>query len=349
MSAIVVDRLSKSFRVHKREGGLLGAARSLFRRKYETVPAVREVSFSIRPGEFVGFLGPNGAGKTTTLKMLSGLMVPDSGAATVLGHTPWLREDAFRRRFALVMGQKNQLWWDLPAADSFLLNKEIYGIDGPTYRKKLDELLGLLAVGGKVGVPVRELSLGERMKMELVAALLHSPEVLFLDEPTIGLDVVAQANIRECLRRYNREHGVTVVLTSHYMKDIQALCPRVIIINGGRIMHDGPLSGALGPAGRRKTVRVRFAEGAALPAESVAAAAGGVAAKPSPGNPLELTWELDRDGVPALLGGLLSRPGVEDISIEDPPIEEVIAEVFAAQPGAGPTQTQAGAASAAGG
>jgi ABC-2 type transport system ATP-binding protein len=324
MPAVAVQNLTKTYRVYKRGQGLRGALAALFARKYETVRAVDGVSFAIEPGEFVGFLGPNGAGKTTTLKMLAGLITPDDGKAEVLGHVPWLREDAYRRRFALVMGQKNQLWWDLPASDSFLLNKEIYGIEETAYRAVLDELLGLLNVADKTGVPVRELSLGERMKMELVAALLHRPEVLFLDEPTIGLDVVAQAAIRDCLRRYNSQHGVTVLLTSHYMKDIQALCPRVIVINHGKIVYDGRLSGIIDRFGRHKLVRARFAE-AAVPAD--ADKFGRVIKRDGP----ELTWEIDRDQVPRFAQELLAGPGVEDIAIEEPPIEDVITQVFAAK------------------
>jgi ABC-2 type transport system ATP-binding protein len=322
MTAIVVESLSKSFRTHKRRSGLRQAFLALFRREHQTVRAVDSVSFRIEPGEFVGFLGPNGAGKTTTLKMLAGLVTPDSGTATVLGHVPWRREDAYRRRFSLVMGQKNQLWWDLPAGDSFLLNKEIYGVADAAYKRTLDELLGLLGVADKVGVPVRDLSLGERMKMELTAALLHSPQVLFLDEPTIGLDVTAQANIRDCLRRYNRDHGVTVLLTSHYMKDIQALCPRVIVINHGRIVHDGKLSGVLETFGRHKLIKARFAEGAAPP--DLSAAGGRLVGGQDP----QRIWEVPRERVTAFTQELLSRPGVDDLAIEDPPLEDIIAEVF---------------------
>jgi ABC-2 type transport system ATP-binding protein len=328
MPAVLVEHLCKTYRIYKRGQGLRGALAALFYRKYETVRAVDDVSFSIEPGEFVGFLGPNGAGKTTTLKMLAGLVTPDGGRAEVLGHVPWRREDAYRRRFALVMGQKNQLWWDLPASDSFLLNKEIYGIDQAGYRAVLDEMLGLLGVADKVGIPVRELSLGERMKMELIAALLHRPEVLFLDEPTIGLDVVAQAAIRDCLRRYNRRHGVTVLLTSHYMKDIQALCPRVIVINHGRIVFDGRLAGVIERFGRHKLVRARFAE-AALPTEPERR--GRVVKREGP----ELTWEVQREQVTRFTQELLAADGVEDLAIEEPPIEDVIAQVFSSGVGSG--------------
>src|SRR4029079_10808706 len=212
----------------------------------------------IEPGEIVGFLGPNGAGKTTTLKMLSGLIFPTTGSARVLGHVPWQREDAFRRRFALVMGQKNQLWWDLPAADSFQLHREIYPLPIEHFTQTLGDLTELFGVKDLTRQPVRELSLGERMKMELIAALLHQPRLLLLDEPTIGLDVIAQLTIQKCLSEYNTTRGVTILLTSHYMRDVEALCKRVLVINHGRVVHDGPLSGIQEQFGRHKLVRLQF-------------------------------------------------------------------------------------------
>jgi ABC-2 type transport system ATP-binding protein len=242
MAVIEIDNLSKTYRVHVKKEGLRASLVGLFRRRYKTVRAVDGISATIDPGEMVGFLGPNGAGKTTTLKMLSGLIFPSGGSAHVLGFVPWERHNAYRRQFALVMGQKNQLWWDLPAIDSFRLLKEIYAIEHKAYDTTLAELTTLLEVGDLLGQPVRELSLGERMKVELIAALLHSPKVLFLDEPTIGLDVVSQANIRACLREYNRDKNITVLLTSHYMQDVEALCKRVVVINHGRLVFDGRLS-----------------------------------------------------------------------------------------------------------
>src|SRR5256885_5065945 len=222
--------LTKTYRVFQKSPGLLGAVRGLFRRTYKEVHAVQDVSFTIEPGEMVAFLGPNGAGKTTTLKMLSGLIYPSSGSARVLGFVPWDRLDAFRRQFALVMGQKNQLWWDLPAADSFALHREIYSLPPEQFNRTLAELTELFEVKELTRQPVRELSLGERMKMELIAALLHQPRLLLLDEPTIGLDVVAQVMIQRCLREYNSSRGVTILLTSHYMRDVEALCSRVLAI-----------------------------------------------------------------------------------------------------------------------
>src|SRR5437870_9136298 len=228
MAIIAAKDLVKTYRVVQKKPGLGGALRSLVRRQYKEVRAVDGVSFTIEPGEMVAFLGPNGAGKTTTLKMLSGLIYPTSGSGRVLGFTPWERADAFRRRFALVMGQKNQLWWDLPAADSFQLHREIYSLPADQFAKTLGELTELFQVEKLTRQPVRELSLGERMRMELIAALLHRPQLLLLDEPTIGLDVVGQATIQKCLREYNATRGVTMLFTSHYMCDVEALCKRLL-------------------------------------------------------------------------------------------------------------------------
>ena len=226
MSIIEARDLTKTYRVSQKQDGLRGALRGLYHREYKEVNAVKDVNFTIEPGEMVAFLGPNGAGKTTTLKMLSGLIYPTSGTAQVLGFVPWKRDDAFRRKFALVMGQKNQLWWDLPAADSFQLHREIYSLPVAEFNKTLADLTELLGVQKLTRQAVRELSLGERMKMELIAALLHQPDVLLLDEPTIGLDVVAQVAIQKCLKAYHAQRGVTMLLTSHYMRDVEALCDR---------------------------------------------------------------------------------------------------------------------------
>src|SRR5207247_2292423 len=240
-SIVTAEQLSKTFQVKVRDPGLRGALRALFRPRYRDVHAVRDVTFRIDPCEIVAFLGPNGAGKTTTLKMLSGLIYPTAGSAEVLGYVPWRREDAFRRSFSLVMGQKNQLWWDLPAGDSFALHREIYSLSRANYEKTLSQLTELFGVGELTRQPVRELSLGERMRMELIAALLHEPQLLLLDEPTIGLDVVAQVKIQKCLKEYNATRGVTMLLTSHYMRDVEALCDRVLVITHGRVLFDGPL------------------------------------------------------------------------------------------------------------
>src|SRR3989338_8982134 len=228
---ITLSHLKKYYRVHEKEAGFMGSIRSLFVRKYQTVRAVDDLSFEIAEGELVGFIGPNGAGKTTTLKVLSGLLYPTSGFVSSLGYTPWDRKPAYQKQFSLVMGQKNQLWWDLPAIESFILNKEIYEVPAEKYKKTLDELVDLLEVRDILKIQVRKLSLGQRMKMELIAALIHSPKILFLDEPTIGLDVVMQKKMRDFIKEYNRRFKATIILTSHYMDDVKELCERVIIID----------------------------------------------------------------------------------------------------------------------
>src|SRR4051794_33788683 len=271
--------------------------RGLFSRRFKEVNAVRDVTFSVEPGEMVAFLGPNGAGKTTTLKMLSGLVYPTSGAASVLGFVPWERPDDFRRQFSLVMGQKNQLWWDLPAADSFHLHREIYSLDRDAFQRTLGQLTDLFGVGSLLRQPVRELSLGERMKMELIAALLHEPRLLLLDEPTIGLDVLAQVAIQRCLKEYNAQRGVTMLLTSHYMRDVEALCSRVLVIAHGRLVHDGPLAGILERFGRHKQVRLQFL------GESVPADLGRYGEHTAVGPVAEL--KLEREKVAGVLAGIL--------------------------------------------
>ena len=242
MSAIKVSNLSKSYEYYKKEAGLAGSFKSLFRRKKLYAEAVKDISFEIKEGELVGFLGPNGAGKTTTLKILSGILYPSNGDAEVLGYKPWKRQKEYQKQFSLVMGQKNQLWWDLPPMESFILNKEIYEVPEADFKANLDELVELLDVKDILNVQTRKLSLGQRMKCELIAALLHRPKVLFLDEPTIGLDVVAQKNIRDFIKKYNQMNKTTIILTSHYMEDIKELCKRVIIIDNGKIIYDGELA-----------------------------------------------------------------------------------------------------------
>jgi ABC-2 type transport system ATP-binding protein len=321
MPAIHVRHLSKIYRVYRKREGLLASLAGLFRRKYKDVHAVAGVSFTIDTGEMVAFLGPNGAGKTTTLKLLSGLIHPTGGEATVLGHVPWKRENAYRRRFSLVMGQKNQLWWDLPAQESFRLHKEIYRIDADRFQRRLDELTALLEVRKLVGQPVRELSLGERMRMELIAALLHSPEVLLLDEPTIGLDVVSQRKVQEFLKFYQREQRITVLLTSHYMKDVEALCQRAIIINEGEIKHDGPLTDILDRFSRHKIMELQFA-GSEIPPDLDRY--GTVIETVPP----RVKLEVPRHQIPEILTSLLSRYNIEDVGVQERPLEEVIAEVF---------------------
>jgi ABC-2 type transport system ATP-binding protein len=317
---IHTEGLTKTYRVFQKSPGLLGAVRGLFRRQFKEVQAVSGVSFSVEPGEMVAFLGPNGAGKTTTLKMLSGLIYPTAGTASVLGFVPWERPDRFRRQFSLVMGQKNQLWWDLPAADSFNLHREIYTLPNDAFQRTLGQLTDLFGVAELTRQPVRELSLGERMKMELIAALLHEPRLLLLDEPTIGLDVVAQVAIQRCLKEYNARRGVTMLLTSHYMRDVEALCSRVLVIAHGRLVHDGPLAGIIEKFGRQKQLRLQFL------GEEVPADLGQLAQYTASGPVAEL--KVDREQVAGLLAAVLDRYTVIDVSVQDPPLDQVIARVF---------------------
>lgn len=324
MSAIQVEGLTKVFRTYKKQPGLRGAIRGLFHRQYEEVQAAGDVSFRIDAGELVGFLGPNGAGKTTTLKMLAGLLYPTRGTAHVLGYVPWERQDAYRRRFALLLGQKNQLWWDLPARESLELNAKIYGIEPALFDRTVAELTELLDVRDKLNVMVRELSLGERMKLELVTALLHQPSVLLLDEPTIGLDVVSQKKVREFLREYNTRRQTTILLTSHYMADIEALCRRVIIIDHGRIFFDGRLSEVLDRFADFKLLTIQCAQTASLSAAELQAY-GEVVEQ----DPLSLKLKVKRERVVAVCKTLLDRLPVTDIDIQEVPIEDIIRQIFA--------------------
>jgi len=322
MPVIEIAQLTKNYRVYQKQEGLLASMRGLFHREYRRVEAVRGIDLTVEAGEFVAFLGPNGAGKTTTLKLLSGVIHPTSGTAQVMGFVPWKREHAYRRRFALVMGQKNQLWWDLPANESFRLHQQIYRIEPREFERSRDELTDLLNCRQLLGRPVRELSLGERMKMELIAALLHSPEVLFLDEPTIGLDVVAQHNIQQFLRHYQQQRQTTVLLTSHYMKDIAALCRRVVIIAQGQIVYDGSLAGIIDRFSGHKLLTLSFAEDAELPDLS---RFGEVVELREP----KVKLRVERPRVPTTLAAILNEHAVSDVSVEDPPLEDVIAEMFA--------------------
>jgi ABC-2 type transport system ATP-binding protein len=322
MSVIEIRGLSKSYRVYQKKEGLGASIRGLFRRQYRDVQAVRGIDLDVQKGEFVAFLGPNGAGKTTTLKLLSGVITPTAGEARVLGFVPWERDNEYRRRFALVMGQKNQLWWDLPAQESFQLHQKIYHIDPAAFARTKDELVDLLGVGNLLGQPVRELSLGERMKMELIAALLHSPEVLFLDEPTIGLDVVAQHNIQKFLKHYQQVRGITILLTSHYMKDVAALCQRVVIIAGGQIVYDGSLDGVVDQFSNYKILTLEFADDS-MPGDL--AQFGDVLEVVPP----RARLEVDRSQISRVLSTVLANHAMQDVSVEDPPLEEVIASLFA--------------------
>jgi ABC-2 type transport system ATP-binding protein len=325
--AIEVSGLSRHFTTHLKAPGFAGAVRGLFKREYKTKVAVDSVSFAIERGEFVGFLGPNGAGKTTTLKMLAGVLHPTSGTAQVLGFTPWERSPEFQRRFSLVLGQKNQLWWDLPAYDSFELNRDIYEIEPRAFDAKVAEMSELLDLKDLLRVPVRKLSLGERMKCEVVASLLHSPEVLFLDEPTIGLDVVSQVRIREFLRDYNARTGITVILTSHYMADIQALCERVVVIDGGRVMFDGALAKLSAMGGDKRSLKLTLEH--ELSAQDLEALR-----RVSPEielSGLTISMRVPSGEVPNTVTQalqVLAGAGVRDLSVEEADIEAVFRDLF---------------------
>lgn len=323
MPVISIDHLSKYYQVHKKEPGFVGSLKSLVARKYEVVKAVDDISFTIDEGEIIGFIGPNGAGKTTTLKCLSGLLYPTKGRVSVLGHTPFNRKAVFLKQISLVMGQKNQLWWDLPAMDTFLLNKEIYEIPKARFEEVVEDLATRLAVKDILHVPVRKLSLGQRMKMELIAALIHSPKVLFLDEPTIGLDVVMQQTIREFLKEYNEAYKATIILTSHYMGDVEALCKRVIVINFGKILYDGLLSDLVKEHAPYKVIKVVLSK--KIDQEKL----------DSFGETRSLNypeWEvrIKQKDANETAAKLLKELPVEDITIEDPQIEDVIAGFFVA-------------------
>ncbi len=318
---VSVDRLSKSFDYYKKELGIRNSFKNLFHREKLVKEAVREISFHIEEGEMVGFLGPNGAGKTTTLKMLSGILHPNSGQASVLGFTPWERRKAFKMQFAIVMGQKNQLWWDLPANESLYLNKCIYEIDDKTYQATIAELTELLDVKDLLNVQVRRLSLGERMKMELIAALIHKPRLIFLDEPTIGLDILSQVKIREFLKYYNQQKRATVLLTSHYMDDVVDLCRRVIIINQGRIVYDGDLNRVNDLFAQSKVIKLQLS--------SVVGRAElesfGLVKEHADFN---VTLQVPRSELKERSKAILDRLPVVDFNIEDVPVEEGIALLY---------------------
>lgn len=321
MSVIEVKNLKKYYQVYKKEPGLVGSIKSLVARKYEEVKAVNNISFNIEEGELVGFIGPNGAGKTTTLKCLSGLLYPTSGKISVLGFDPWDRKSEFLKQIALVMGQKNQLWWDLPPLETFILNKEIYEISDDQFKKTLSRLVGLLEVKEILNVQVRKLSLGQRMKCELIAALLHSPKILFLDEPTIGLDVVMQKKMRDFIKEYNRRYKSTILLTSHYMGDVKELCRRVIIIDKGKLVFDGQLSEIIQKYANCKVISI-------------------VLAKEIDPRKLEEIGKLKefsypkavilvkRKNVSLTAAQVLDKFPIADLNIEEPAIEDIIRELF---------------------
>lgn len=318
---ISVSHLSKHYSVYKKEPGFTGSLKSLVNRKYESVKAVEDISFQIEEGEFVGFIGPNGAGKTTTLKCLSGLLYPTSGKVKVLDYTPFDRKTPFLKQISLVLGQKNQLWWDLPAMETFLLNKEIYQIESKQFNETVEELSALLDTKKILNIPVRKLSLGQRMKMELIASLIHRPKVLFLDEPTIGLDVVMQKKIREFLKEYNEKYKATIILTSHYMGDVEELCKRVIIINYGKILYDGGLDKLIKEHSPFKQISVILDK--QVDKETIEKF----------GNLYEYNYpqwilRVEKENTNKVAAEILGNFSVEDINIEDPEIDEIIREVF---------------------
>lgn len=318
---ISISHLKKYYQIHKKEPGFIGSLRSLVARKYETVKAVDDISFAIDEGELVGFIGPNGAGKTTTLKCLSGLLYPTSGKISVLGFTPYERKAAYLKQIALVMGQKNQLWWDLPAIETFLLNKEIYEIPEDQYRKQLTELVGLLEVEDLLKVQVRKLSLGERMKMELIAALIHNPRVLFLDEPTIGLDVVMQKKMRDFIKSYNELHKSTILLTSHYMEDVRQLARRVVIIDHGKIIYDGKLDNLVKKFAKYKVLSVVLED--YVPPDKLREV-GELTDYSFP----KAIIRVPRSASNVAAAQLLQKFPVDDLNIEEPDIEDIIRDVF---------------------
>ncbi|HET9984086.1 MAG TPA: ATP-binding cassette domain-containing protein [Longimicrobiales bacterium] len=326
---IQADALSKIYQVKVRDPGLRGAVRALVRPRYREVRAVERVSFEIGRGEIVAFLGPNGAGKTTTLKMLAGLLYPSAGRARVAGCEPWTGGPAFKRRIALVLGNKQQLLWDLPPLETFQLNQAIYSIPPADFRERLDELTALLGLGELLDKPTRQLSLGERMRCELAAALLHRPEILFLDEPTLGLDVEAQESVRTFLCLYRERHQATILLTSHYMADVVALAPRVLIINHGRLLYDGELRTLVARIARTK--RIELVLGPGVTPERLAAFGDVRVFRPP-----NATLEVPRDEAPRISARLLAALPVADLSIEDPPIEEVIRQAFEGGADGGP-------------
>ncbi len=321
MSIIEIRNLSKTYEFTKKKPGFKNAVRGLFRSEKSFIQAVKNLTLDVSEGELVGFLGPNGAGKTTTIKMLTGILTPTSGEAKVLGYVPWKRQAALQKKFALVMGQKNQLWWDLPAMETFILNKEIYELSDRDFKRQLHELVELLNIGDILHQPVRKLSLGQRMKAELVAALLHQPKILFLDEPTIGLDVVSQNNIREFLKTYNREKKTTILLTSHYMEDIEALCERVAIMNNGELMYDGKLQGLRDRYIDSKLLIVTFTEDVQ---KNALQKFGIVKAYQK----RQVTLEVPKKQAKIVAAKLLIDFPVDDILINETEIEEVIRKMF---------------------
>ena len=322
MTVIKVQNLTKIYKVPQKNPGIGQTLKSFFHRKYKETKAVDNISFKIEEGELVGFIGPNGAGKTTTLKVLSGLLYPTSGEISVLGFIPWQRKSNFQKQIVFVAGQKNQLWWDLPAYETFLLNKEIYEVSDKDFRQRIDYLSQILDIGDLLKTQVKKLSLGQRMKAELVAALIHQPKVLFLDEPTIGLDIIAQKNMHDFIKDYNQKFNATIILTSHYMDDVEKLCERVIIINSGKIIYDGKLSKIVTKFAKNKIISLDFTK--EIDKENLK----------EYGTIINFDFsnakiEVERNRVADVTGQLLKRLPINDLSIEEPPIEEIIRLIFA--------------------
>lgn len=321
---IHVRNLKKTYQVPVREAGLVSAARGLFHRRYSAVEAVRDVSFEIEPGEVVGFIGPNGAGKTTTLKILSGLLHPTQGEVRVAGETPWERKPAYLRQISMVIGNKSQVSWDIPPLDTYAVLGEIYRIPPRDLHRRIDELAALLDIRALLTKPVRNLSLGERMKCELVASLLHDPAVLFLDEPTLGLDVSTQRRLRAFIQEYNRRTGATIILTSHYMADVEALCSRLMVIHHGKLIYDGALSGLVRQLAPFKLIRLTLdGECADVPDELLPQVT--ITERDEDGH---LTLRAGRTEVAAVTARLLEKLPVVDLAVEEPPIEAVIDQFY---------------------
>ena len=327
MSQIVVENLSKRFRVAERGAGLLGALRGVVSRRYHTIHALDGVSFSIEAGELVGYIGPNGAGKSTTVKILSGILVPDSGKCDILGRTPWRERAAHVARIGVVFGQRTQLWWDLPVIESFDLLRDIYRIPRAEYERNRDEFIDALALESLLNAPVRQLSLGQRMRCDLAAALLHSPSILFLDEPTIGLDAVSKLAFRDFLSRFNRERGVTVILTTHDMDDIEALCDRVMLISGGRILSDGSLDALRGLTGNERRLTVVLEDAGAEISDPDATVTR------RDGYRVQLSFDPDTVSAADLIARVSAAYPTRDLFVENPPIEETVARVYGQESG----------------
>ncbi len=321
MSQIVVENLWKRFQVAERKPGFIGALRGVFSRSYRDINALRNVGFSVEPGELVGYIGPNGAGKSTTIKVLSGILAPSSGKCEINGLTPWLNRQQHVKNIGVVFGQRTQLWWDLPVVESFELLRDIYQVPTRDYKDRRDELIQTMQIEDLLDTPVRQLSLGQRMRCDLVAALLHRPSILFLDEPTIGLDAVSKLAIREFIRKLNRDHGVTVILTTHDMDEIEALCERIIVIDNGAIFNDGTLESLRSRVNPERRLKVEFSENIAFSHDDVRIVS-------REGNTLHLSFNPNRMTTTGLIQLLSESYPVKDLFVENPPIEEIIAQLY---------------------